>query len=151
MIAYTKLRAKDRSVALTLMTIYPTDRAKSLMQQLDWHRDPESQEHYCEELHKVIRNFSEDLVKRGEIDAQYSDWKKQVEAAVTFALIRDQIRYQSAIFTKVVRPIHYLRFHKHVTETTGKEFKQQSRLDLLEQKELIRILQTSDTDTLHFA
>jgi hypothetical protein len=138
--AYSKLTSGDRSVTLTLMAIYPTGEAKRLLRQLDWQHEPDWARHYQNDFREVIHNFSRDLVERGKIQEGESDWSTMIKAGVYFASIKDQIKIQNMLWRKCVRPIHYYRFHKHISDQKDETFIWQKQLDLLEKKELIRLL-----------
>ena len=142
MLPYTQLNAHHRSVDFTLMAIYPTDEAKHLFKQLDWHNDEEGhwQDHYLNDFRGIIKNYSRDLIRWGEIQEGESEWSTMVRAGFSFASIKDQIKIQSALFRKCVRPIHYYRFLKHVSDQREETYKWQKQLDLLEKKEVIRLL-----------
>ena len=140
--SYSKLTSDDKSVTLTLMSIYPTDEAKRLLRQLDWHDEPDWAQHYQNDFREVIHKFSKDLMRRGEIKAGPTEWATLIKTGIYFAGIKDQIKIQTMLWRKCVRPIHYYRFHKHVADETGRTFKWQKQLDTLEKKELIRVLST---------
>ena len=146
MIPYNQLQAHHRSVELTIMALYPTDEAKRLLTQWDWHRETEGvwRDHYINHFHRIIKNYSRDLIKWGRIRPSPTEWATMLEAGIHFASIKDQIRIQSGIFTRCVRPIHYYRFLKHVSDQRGEAFQFQRQLDIAEKKELIRLLRNEE-------